>query len=102
MIARNSLYLNLVGIAVVGWGGLLIADDDVSVISAPTNAPAKTQQTADSDGTPVVHKSSHKKKTTSTAAATPDPASPAPASSTMSTPAASPKPTKTPDVVVGP
>ena len=68
-MAPNSFHLIAAGIVVVGWGASLYAADDVNVISAPTKTTAKSQASDDSDGTPAVHKSSHKKKQTSVAAA---------------------------------
>jgi hypothetical protein len=93
---RNRRLLTAIGFALIGWGGIVIADDDVTVISTATNAPAKTQDTADNDGTPVVHKSSHKKKKTdtaaNTAATTPDAAGTAATSPTAKTPVVAPTP----------
>jgi hypothetical protein len=79
MIAHNSLVLIAMGIAVAGWGASVYADDDVTVISTSSSTTAHSEKTADSDGTPVVHKSIHKKKSavTETASST---TSPAPAS----------------------
>ena len=56
--------LNLIamGLAVIGGGGWVCAEDDVTVISPPATNTASSQKTVDSDGTPVVHKSLHKKK----------------------------------------
>jgi hypothetical protein len=79
----NCLYLIALVLAVAGWGTAFAAEGDVTVIAAPTAAAAPSQKTVASDGTPVVHKSLHKKKqaataTTSTPPATGAQASPAP------------------------
>ena len=54
--------------ALLGWASFARADNDVTVVSSSTTTPASTKKTADTnaDGTPVVHKSSHKKKTAPT------------------------------------
>jgi hypothetical protein len=64
MIAYHYLYLIAVGLAVVGWGARVYADDDVTIYHAPSStAPAAATSTAvAADGTPVVHKSLHRKK----------------------------------------
>jgi len=62
MTAHNYLYLIATVVAVIGWGTWACAEDDVTVISTPAATSASSQKTADSDGTPVVHKSLHKKK----------------------------------------
>jgi hypothetical protein len=64
MIAYHYLYLIAVGLAVIGWGARVYADDDVTIYHAPSStAPATTASTAvAADGTPVVHKSLHRKK----------------------------------------
>jgi hypothetical protein len=91
MIVLTRLYLFVLSFAVFGWACAEGANDDVTVVSSsPTPAPSSKKAT-DSDGTPVVHKSSHKKKssTTETAATTHAPAastSPAPVASTEVTP----------------
>jgi len=55
--------------ALLGWVSFARADNDVTVVSSATTTPAKKSPTeTNSDGTPVVHKSSHKKKSTQTAA----------------------------------
>jgi hypothetical protein len=89
--APNCLFLIAISIAVMAWQAASWADDDVTVVPAPTTAPAPSQKTASADGTPVVHKSLHKKKKTSTAST----AAPAP----VATPAPAPS---APSVVVGP
>jgi hypothetical protein len=72
MTAPKCLYLIAMVLAVVGWETLLHAEGDVTVISTPTEAAESSQNTADSDGTPVIHKSLHKKKkSTATVAQTP-------------------------------
>jgi len=63
MTAPNCLYLIAMVLAVVGCGTLVYAEGDVTVIStsaAPTPTPVPTSVAP--DGTPVVHKSLHKKK----------------------------------------
>jgi len=56
--------------ALLGWASFARADNDVTVVSSSTTTPASSKKTTDTnpDGTPVVHKSSHKKKSTQTAA----------------------------------
>src|SRR5271156_3387115 len=73
MTAPKCLYLIAMVLAVVGWETLLHAEGDVTVISTPATAAESSQDTADSDGTPIIHKSLHKKKksTTTTVAQTP-------------------------------
>jgi hypothetical protein len=58
--------------ALFGGATWLPADDDVTVVSsAPSNTKAnKNSSETDSDGTPVVHKYSHKKKPTTQVAST--------------------------------
>jgi hypothetical protein len=77
MTAHKCLYLISMVLAVVGWGTLLHAENDVTVISTPVAAAESSQKTVDSDGTPVIHKSLHKKKITTTTAQTPAVATPA-------------------------
>ena len=62
MTATNCLYLIAMVLAVMGWGTLVHAEDDVTVISTPAATTAPAQKTVAPDGTPVVHKSLHKKK----------------------------------------
>ncbi|HEV3272401.1 MAG TPA: hypothetical protein VGZ93_09495 [Candidatus Methylacidiphilales bacterium] len=64
MTPRKCPYLIATVLALAGWGTLLHAENDVTVISTPATASEPPQKTADSDGTPVIHKSLHKKKTT--------------------------------------
>jgi hypothetical protein len=124
MTAFHHLFLIAIIFAVMGWEAA-VADDDVTVIPAPVTAQAPSQKTVAADGTPVIHKSLHKKKhhATETASTTPAAASAAvatgtnaplppavtPASSTRSQasvvvgPATSnPLPSTTPSVTVGP
>jgi len=93
MTAPKCLCLIAMSAAVLA-GQVAWADDDVTVVPAPTTAPTPSQKTASADGSPVVHKSLHKKKTTNAASST----TPAPA--TMPTPVSGPHPA--PSVVVGP
>ncbi|MCE0523719.1 MAG: hypothetical protein LV480_12505 [Methylacidiphilales bacterium] len=67
MTVPNRLNLIAMGLAVIGGGGWVCAEDDVTVISPPAATTAPAEKTADSDGTPVVHKSLHKKKVATTA-----------------------------------
>ena len=72
-------------LAVMGWGTPVYAEGDVTVISPSSTPTASSQKkTVAADGTPVVHKSLHKKKHAKTATAsgaTAPPASTAPAAS---------------------
>lgn len=78
MTAHNCPYLTAMVLAVMGWGASVYAEDDVTVISAPAATTPPAQKTVASDGTPVVHKSLHKKKpsTTATASAVGAPSTP--------------------------
>jgi len=82
MTAHNCLYFAAIVLAAVGWGMPALADDDVTVIPTPTSTTAPSQKTAPPDGTPVVHKSLHKKRHATTAVAStagaPQPSPPAP------------------------
>jgi hypothetical protein len=69
MTAHNRLYLIAMVPAVLGWITSAYAENDVTVISTPTVATASSQQAVAPDGTPVVHKSLHKKKHAATATA---------------------------------
>jgi hypothetical protein len=66
MTPHNCLYLIAMVLAVLGWDASLIAEDDVTVVSAPAANTSPAQQTVTSDGTPVIHKSVHKKKDSAT------------------------------------
>jgi hypothetical protein len=124
MTAFHHLFLIAMIFAVMGWEAA-VADDDVTVIPAPVTAQAPSQKTVAADGTPVIHKSLHKKKhhATETASTTPAAASAAVATGTnvplppVATPASStrsqasvvvgpattnPLPSATPSVTVGP
>jgi hypothetical protein len=70
MTPHNCLYLIATILAVLGWDISLYADDDVTVISTSSATTPPVQQTVASDGMPVVHKSLHKKKDSTTATAT--------------------------------
>ncbi len=94
MTASNCLCLIAMGLAVM-TGQIAWADDDVTVVPAPSASPSPAQKTASADGSPVVHKSLHKKKKTDTATTTP-----ALAPATASAPAAASHPA--PSIVVGP
>jgi hypothetical protein len=71
--------------AVVGWASLARAADDVTVVSSSTSTPSSSKKSIDTasspDGTPVVHKYSHRKKSAAQVAA----ADPAPSSDTGTT-----------------
>jgi len=69
MTAPNCLYLIVMFLAVMGWEVSACAENDVTVISTPAATTAPAQQTLAPDGTPVVHKSLHKKKQNTTATA---------------------------------
>jgi hypothetical protein len=73
MIDAPRLLLNALLAALFGWVSFARADNDVTVVSSSTTTPTSSKKTADTnyDGTPVVHKSSHKKKTTQTASTNP-------------------------------
>jgi hypothetical protein len=68
MSGASRLFLIAPAVAVLGWASWVPADDDVTVVSSSPSTPQATAKTADtnSDGTPVVHKSSHKKKKAAT------------------------------------
>jgi hypothetical protein len=66
-------------LAVIGWTAQAYAEGDVTVLAPPANSTASPQKGAAPDGTPVVHKSLHKKRHTSVAAT---PSTPAPLSAT--------------------
>jgi hypothetical protein len=59
----------LIATAVAVLGVAARADDDVTVVPAPTTAPAPAPNTTTADGSPVIHKSMHKKHAKATAAA---------------------------------
>jgi hypothetical protein len=82
MTASNCLYLLAVSLAVMGWGTSGYADDDVTVIATAAATAPPTQKTPTSDGTPVVHKSLHRKKVLATAVASAAAGSPTSASPT--------------------
>jgi hypothetical protein len=62
MTAFNYLLLIATVIAILGWEAAVRADDDVTVLPTPVATPTPSQQATSADGTPVVHKSLHKKK----------------------------------------
>jgi hypothetical protein len=88
MTVPTCLYLIAMGIAVLGGEAMVLADDDVTIVPTPGTTPPPSQEMVAEDGTPVIHKSLHKKKRLKMAKA---PEAPAP------TPAA-----VTPAVAVGP
>jgi hypothetical protein len=66
MTAPNCLYITVAIVSLLGWGSLAHAENDVTVVSTNTAPNATTspapQKTVASDGSPVIHKSLHKKK----------------------------------------
>src|ERR1700722_12845545 len=84
MTPHNRLYLIAMGFAVFGWGATVSAEDAVTVVSTSSETTSATQKNVASDGSPVVHKSLHKKKQATTATA-----SGTGAASTQTTPVAS-------------
>jgi hypothetical protein len=94
MTVPTRAYLIALSVAVFGGTAAAIADDDVTVVSSTPAAATTPKKTTDADGTPVVHKSSHKKKKTATdtASATPAVTAPAPASPTATAHATAPAP----------
>ena len=76
MISLKRFYLIAVGFGVVGWGSVAFGESDVTVISNSPNSSVESHKNADSDGTPVVHKSSHKKKRAIASNPAPSPAPP--------------------------
>jgi len=85
MTAHNCLYLTALVLAIVGWGTFVSAEDDVTVITPSAASSAPKQKSEASDGTPVVHKSLHKKKKstdTETASGTGAQSNPAPSPAT--------------------
>jgi hypothetical protein len=86
MIAHlRPAFIATVGV-IISVASIAVADDDVTVVSPTAPPPAQgTTPTTNSDGTPVVHKSSHKKKH-STAVASTNAAPTNPATGAPSTP----------------
>jgi hypothetical protein len=105
MTAYNYLYLIAVGLIVIGWGAQMYAEGDVTVVGASSSTSTVVPAPGLApDGTPIVHKSLHKKRnqTTATASSASPPASasasggamaPSPAKTMTSIPAVDPKPT---------
>ena len=90
MTAHNCPYLTAMVLAVMGWGASVYAEDDVIVISTPAATTPPAQKTVASDGTPVVHKSLHKKKYSATATAQPQSIAPTNTASAKSAPVSNP------------
>lgn len=71
MTAFNYLHVLAIGLVVIGWGARVwAAEDDVTILAPPvvaTNAPTDTALAP--DGTPVIHKSFHKKSDSATISA---------------------------------
>lgn len=100
MTARS--YVNLIAgiVAVLGTATVARAESDVTVVAPPSSQAAPSAQVTQSDGTPVIHKSLHKKKHKQGAAniATSNGNSstaPAPASSVSAAPVSHPEPVTT-------
>ena len=62
MIAPKCLYPIAISLAVIATATWVCADNDVTVISTPAADSPPSQKNVTSDGTPVIHKSLHKKK----------------------------------------
>jgi hypothetical protein len=69
MTVPNCLYLTAMVLALMGWGTSVYAEGDVTVISTSAATTPPAGKTVASDGTPVVHKSLHKKKHATSATA---------------------------------
>ena len=96
--AAQFLCVIALGISVVASQTRAWAEGDVTVVPAPAANSTPAQQTASTDGTPVIHKSAHKKKAaTAPAAATVYTATPGAAPATAP---ASAQPQPPPGVVV--
>ena len=106
MTAPNCLYLTVLAFAaIIGWATSAHADDDVTVIAPTTTTTPPAQKTADSDGTPVIHKSLHKKKPaeTDTASGTASQGTPSSATTPVaSAPASTPHPPPPPHAPINP
>jgi len=93
MTAPNYLYITAIALMIIGWGTSARAEGDAATGASSTGATAP-------DGTPIVHKSLHKKKkaTASTAITTPTPVAADPLVNTTkpsSTAVITPKPVDT-------
>jgi hypothetical protein len=62
MTAKTRLYLVTTVFAVLGGEASVFAEGDVTVIPPPVVTTAPSQNPVTTDGTPVIHKSHHKKK----------------------------------------
>jgi len=94
MTAPLYFYVITIGLSVIGCGTRLMAEGDV-IIVAPTTAATNSapQKPVAPDGTPVVHKSSHKKnKTPATGAAVTSVSGAGASSTTLSTSTAASSP----------
>jgi hypothetical protein len=91
MTAPKRLYIVVFFAAILSLGSRALAEGTVTVISSTPSANSKLTSEPTADGTPVVHKSLHKKKKTVVAATTPTP-TPTP-TPTDTTTAAVPAPT---------
>jgi hypothetical protein len=92
MTALNCLYLTAMVLAVIGWETLAGAEAEVTVISTnAAPAPPAQKTVATDDGTPVVHKSLHKKKHSNSATAQSSAVATTPSPSPASTSTASAK-----------
>ena len=96
MTVHNRLCIAATVLAVVGLGGTPVyAEGDVTVISTPAATTAPSQKAVASDGTPVVHKSLHKKKKSTTETASGAGAATTPTASMSATQPQSTAPTTT-------
>jgi hypothetical protein len=91
MTAYNYFYLIAIGLVVIGWGARAYAEGDVTIVSAPPSTNAAPQTLLAPDGTPIVHKSLHRKKGSSTATAGTKPVT-SPSSTAVSMPGATAPP----------
>ncbi len=98
MTAFNYLTLIAIGLVVVCSGTHAVAEGDVTIVPAPTaKADSSSDSTTSADGTPVVHKSLHKKKksksssSTTPATVSVTPSSSSTASTTDTTASSTPK-----------
>jgi hypothetical protein len=97
MTPHTCVYLIATVLAVMGWQSTTRAEDDVTVLPTPVPSTTTTQKALNSDGTPVVHKSLHKRKHLQTASGS-NPTTP---SATATSPM-TPVPSYSRTVVVGP
>jgi hypothetical protein len=89
MTVPNYVYLIAMGFALTGWGNLAYGEGDVTVVPTSASTTVPEQKTASTDGTPVVHKSLHKRKHPASVAATAATAPAGAASAAQNPPASS-------------